>query len=276
MTSEKSSIKKALLVTIPHSGERVPPETPWLAALPEPLLMCDVDRYVDWLYEPVLQKLKQPYVKTEWHRYAADLNRWKDDVDADSVQGHANPSGKFPRGLHWSITTKGERLMPGPMEKPVHDRIVENYFEPFHRDVRGWFAQIKESGTDRVFHLDLHSMPSVGTKEHRDPGERRADIVVSDSDGKSCSSWLKDLVIDAYKAQGFNVAYNWPYKGGRVTETYGKPHEGQESIQIELNRALYMDEETKKLIPEKANPLRVRLAAAIERIFAAVPAIRTS
>jgi N-formylglutamate deformylase len=264
-------LRKPFFVTIPHSGERVPEETPWLAKLPEPLLMCDVDRYVDLLYEPVLKDLRLPFVKTEWHRYAADLNRWKDDVDADSVVGHANPPGKFPRGLHWSITTKGEKLMPGPMPQAIHDIIVEKYFEPFHAEVRAKFAEIKARGAKTAYHLDLHSMPSVGTKEHRDPGERRADIVVSDSDGKSCSSFYKDVVIKGYENAGFRVAYNWPYKGGRVTETYGHPDKGQESIQVELNRALYMNEETKHLDSEKLASIQNQLKNAVSAVDSKLP-----
>lgn len=266
-------IRKPFLITIPHSGERVPVETPWLASLPEPLLMCDVDRYVDRLYEPVLQELKLPFVKTEWHRYAADLNRWKDDVDADSVMDHPNASGKFPRGLHWSITTKGEKLMPGPMPRATHEVIVKNYFEPFHAQIREKFVEIKARGADVVYHLDLHSMPSVGTKEHRDPGERRADIVVSDSEGKSCSAFYKDAVIQSYKKAGFTVAYNWPYKGGRVTETYGIPTKGQESIQVELNRALYMNESTKQLDSQKLASIQYQLKNAVKAVYDVLPLI---
>jgi N-formylglutamate amidohydrolase len=98
-----------------------------------------------------------------------------------------------------------------------------------------------------VYHLDAHSMPSVGTKQHRDPGERRADIVVSDSLGKSCSKKYRDLVIAAYVTAGFKVGYNWPYVGGRLTEQYGRPDLGHHTIQVELNRDLYMDETTKQL-----------------------------
>src|SRR4051812_9238769 len=123
---------KSLLITIPHSGEKIPEEAPWLKGLQETLLMYDVDRYVDRLYEPTIAKHKIPYVKTDWHRYAIDLNRLADDVDADSVEGHRNPSGKFPRGLHWSITTMGERLMPKPIKQEMHDILVKKYFEPFH------------------------------------------------------------------------------------------------------------------------------------------------
>lgn len=258
---------KPFFVSIPHSGERIPPETPWLTHLPETLLMYDVDRYVDRLYEPNLSKLNVPCVKTEWHRYAVDLNRWKDDVDADSVRQHANPSGKFPRGLHWSITTAGEKIMTEPMAQELHELLVREYFDPFHRAVRARYDAFRKLGQLPIYHLDAHSMPSVGTKEHRDPGERRKDIVVSDCKGTSCSKRYLEIVMQAYADAGFDVGHNWPYFGGRVTETYGHPEQGQEAIQVELNRALYMDEASKKLLPEKALEVTARIGRALESIL---------
>lgn len=264
-------MRKPLLVTIPHSGERVPDETPWLKNLDEVLLMYDVDRYVDRLYEPAIRKLGLPSVKTEWHRYAIDLNRLPDDVDADSVVGHKNPSGKFPRGLHWAITTKGERLLPKPMMVELHDDLVKKYFEPFHSNVRDEMAKLKAAGAKTLYHIDAHSMPSVGTKEHRDPGERRADIVISDCDGTSCSPEFRELVVAAYEKAGFKTRVNWPYKGGRVTETYGKPIEGVHSIQVELNRALYMDEATKRLNEATLMQMQNKICEALEGVYAALP-----
>jgi N-formylglutamate amidohydrolase len=165
----------------------------------------------------------------------------------------------------------GEKLMPSPMTQELHDLLVEKYFEPFHRDVRAALAELRKAGAKPTYHLDAHSMPSVGTKEHRDPGEHRADVVVSDCEGKSCSTWFKDLVIRSYEQAGFRVAYNWPYKGGRVTETYGRPAENQEAIQVEFNRGLYMNETTKKLVPEKLPEVQSKIARAVETIYAALP-----
>lgn len=266
--------RKPFLITLPHSGEKVPSEAPWLQNLPETLLMFDVDRYVDQLYAPTIHRLGIPFVKTEWHRYAVDLNRLPEDVDCDSVEGHANPSGKFPRGLHWAITTTGEKLMPRPMPKATHDLLVEKYFEPFHRDVSGQLDLLRQRGAPVTYHLDAHSMPSVGTNEHRDPGERRKQIVVSDCDGKSCSPFFRDLVIQSYRSAGFDVGHNWPYKGGRLTETYGKPEKSQEAIQVELNRSLYMDEKTKRLLPQSTtDEVIAKLSQAIQQIHDALPDI---
>jgi N-formylglutamate amidohydrolase len=265
---------KPFFLSIPHSGERVPTEAKWLQGLPEPVLMCDVDRFVDRLYEPIVKELKLTCVKTQWHRYVVDLNRLPDDVDQDSVIGSPNPPGKFTTGLHWVKTTRGTRLMNEPITQALHDQLVQRYFEPFHSDVRDTYDFFREHGAEKIYHLDAHSMPSKGTSAHRDPGETRAEIVVSDQEGKSCESSYRDLVVSAYEKAGFKVKLNWPYVGGRVTQTYGKPDLGQHTIQVEISRVQYMDEETKQYKPEPAAELSAKLAKAIRHIHDEIPGIR--
>lgn len=255
-----------LLVTIPHSGEKIPPQAPWLNGLPEEILMCDVDRYVDRLYEPALQALQIPYVKTEWHRYAGDLNRFADDVDSTSVLGSPNAPGTFARGFLWTITTTETKLMPGPISPAAHQELVKLIYEPFHQSIHDQYEKIKAGGSKNVYHLDAHSMPSLGTRQHKDPGETRAEIVVSDCIGKSCSKEYRDLVIAAYVTAGFKVGYNWPYVGGRVTERYGEPAKGHHAIQVEMNRALYMDEKSKAYKPELAANVQKKVQQALSYI----------
>ncbi|MBL7543713.1 MAG: N-formylglutamate amidohydrolase [Bdellovibrionaceae bacterium] len=239
--------QKPFFVTIPHSGEKIPELTPWLLNLSEPMLMRDVDRFVDVLYRDSIERLDIPLVKTEWHRYAVDLNRLPEDIDQTSVAGAANAKG-FERGFHWSVTTFKEKLITNPMSFDTHVKLRNLIYEPFHQQVREKYEQLRvQTQRQTIFHLDLHSMPSLGTSMHLDPGERRADIVISDSNQKSCSRTFRDLVIAGYVTAGFKVAYNWPYKGGRLTEQYGRPQEGQQVLQVEMNRVLYMDEETKRL-----------------------------
>lgn len=235
------------LVTIPHSGEKVPEVATWLKGLPEKTLMCDVDRYVDRLYGPALAELQIPFVKTDWTRYAGDLNRLPEDIDASSVRGNANKAGTFSRGFLWTMTTTETPLMPQAVAPEVHQKLVDLIYHPFHQSIRDHYEKFREAGASVIYHLDAHSMPSVGTRQHRDPGERRADIVISDCEGKSCSRGYLELVIAAYVTAGFKVGYNWPYVGGRVTEVYGVPGKGQQALQVEMNRDLYMDESEKTL-----------------------------
>ncbi len=261
---------KPLLVTLPHSGELIPPEAAWLKALPERLLMYDVDRYVDELYEPVLSRLGIPTVVAPYHRYACDLNRLASDVDEMSVIGSKNKRGMFPRGLHWAITTEGEPLMLGPIPVETHRAILARCFDPFHRAVREVAGVVRRAhGADAsLYHLDMHSMPSFGTREHRDPGSWRADLVISNQDGKSSSTRFFQLVCQAGRAQGFTVAENWPYKGGRITESYGCPEKGWETIQIELNRKLYMNEYTKRKNGPLFRDTQLRVCRMLEQIEA--------
>ena len=252
-------------VSIPHSGEKVPEQTPWLKTLSEEVLMSDVDRYVDKLYEPVLEKLQIPFSKTEWHRYAVDLNRIPADIDQDSVVGAIKKSGSHSDGYHWVMTKNEVRLMFAPMTEKTHQELTQLIYEPFHQAVRNYYEYFKKLGYKNVFQIDAHSMPSLGTRMHKDPGEIRAEIVVSDCLGKSCHRHYRDLVIAAYASAGFKVGYNWPYVGGRVTEQYGHPVYGQQAIQVELNRSLYMDEKTKKLKPE-AEMVKTKIEKALTYI----------
>lgn len=262
-----------LIVTMPHSGEKIPNQCSWLTHLDELTLMCDVDRFIDIIYEPALKRLKIPFHKTEWHRYAVDLNRIPTDVDVDSVEGSMNPSGQFSRGYHWVVTTHNQKIMQSPMSFDTHKQLTQLIYEPFHQNIKKLystgFKQFKH-----IFHIDAHSMPSIGTSQHKDPGELRADIVVSDCLGKSCSPQFRDLVIAAYVTAGFKVGYNWPYVGGRVTEQYGHPAKGQHAIQVELNRMLYMDEQTKKLSNHKSGEIQNKIEKALNFIKTELPKLR--
>lgn len=236
-----------LFISCPHSGEKLPLEANWLQGLDKITLLRDVDRFVDTFYRPLCRKFGLSFIYTPWTRYAVDLNRLPSDVDADSVQNSANDSGAFSSGLHWVKTSRDEVLMQSPISKKLHDILIESYFDPFHKAIQANFEHFKLQGHKRVFHLDVHSMPSMGTSIHRDPGNKRAEIVISDNDGKSCDPKFLELVVESYKQAGFKIEVNWPYKGGRITQTYGNPFKGRHCLQIEMNRSIYMDEETKEL-----------------------------
>ena len=256
-----SKIQPPFFLSIPHSGEKIPPEAYWLRDLPETTLFRDVDRFVDRLYEPVIRRLELPVILTPWHRYVVDLNRGKDEIDDRTVVGSG--PGSHIRGLHWSQTTFGEPLITEPLSMELHKQLVKDYYDFFHEAIREMGEKLK----GQVFHLDLHSMPSVGTELHPDPGQKRAEVVISDFHGRSAISDFKELVISAYDEAGFQVAYNKPYVGGGITRTYGEPSKGHNTIQVELNRDLYMDEITKKMIPDKEEPLKFSLEKAIVNIY---------
>ena len=257
-----------VFVSIPHSGEKVPPEVTWLNK-PEVTLMRDVDRYVDKLYEPGIQNLKLQSIVTDWHRYVVDLNRKPEDFDQQSVEGANEPKGKHPKGLHWSVTTHQEPLIEEPMTMELHNQLVANYYQPFHDQVQATRDHLF-SAYSQVYHLDLHSMPSLGTDLHPDPGQQRAEVVISDFHGQSASPEFLEVVMKAYQEVGFQVAYNWPYVGGGITQMYGRPQENRHTIQVELNRALYMNEETKKLNNDTLADVQLKLEKALAAVVTGI------
>ena len=95
-------------------------------------------------------------------------------------------------------------------------------------------------------------------------------MIISDFYGKSSLPEFKDLTIKAYQETGLKVHYNKPYIGGGITQTYGKPHQRCNTIQVELNRSLYMNETTKKLLPDKATLLKTKLGQALTTIHKAL------
>lgn len=255
-----------LFLTAPHSGEVIPPEAPWLNEISPNTLLTDVDRFVDQLYLPAVEALNLPLLTTRIHRYAADLNRFPEDVDQDSVVGSNEASGKFPIGFHWVKTTRDDRLMPKPISKENHRAIVALYHDAFHEEIAKLIAEVRARSNSRMlYHLDCHSMPSQGTHAHRDSGQKRPDVVISDQEGKSALPNFRGAVVEAFEREGFKTAVNWPYVGGRITQRYGKPAQGHQTIQIELNRALYMSEASREKAPEFES-----VSGRLERVLARI------
>lgn len=228
--------------------------------------MRDVDRYVDRLYASCFKKWGLQALVAKTHRYVIDLNRKVHEFDAQAVQGAENPVGTFPKGLHWSMTTQGETLIFSPMPMDVHKQLLQDHYWSFHNQLQQNGDTMK-SQWGCVYHLDLHSMPSLGTSLHPDPGQQRAEVVISDYHGQSCSAWWRDHVLEAFQKVGFQVAYNWPYVGGGITQMYGAPNKNWHTLQIELNRSLYMDETTKQWLAPQAEALQKKLTLAFDKLL---------
>ena len=115
---------------------------------------------------------------------------------------------------------------------------IELLYKPYHRALRRLINRAHQTfGT--VVVVDCHSMPSVGVSRDE---PRRPDVVIGDRYGTSCAPLLADTVEGTMSRLGYSVGRNKPYAGGFITEHYGNPASGLHTIQLELNRAIYMDE----------------------------------
>ena len=257
------------MVSIPHAGEDIAEEAAWLKNQDPKTLLCDVDRFVDRLYEPTLDLLKIPTIKTPWNRYNIDCNRRPDDLDPKALRKKGvQRTSHYSYGLYWLTTTKSQPLILEPIDENVHEAIFHCCYKPFHTQVSQTIEDIKKKFGE-VYHLDLHSMPSVATRVHSDSEDKRErpEVTVSDNLGASSSDFFTELVIKSYEDAGFSVILNWPYEGGGITTLYGNPQKHQHTLQIELNRKLYMDEDTKEPLKGEFENVQKKLELAVTKIY---------
>ena len=236
---------RPLVVSIPHAGTTIPQsERPYYHVDADTLLQ-DGDLYTDVLYDGAVAH-GATVVSTPYSRFVVDLNRLPDDLSPSSAAGavekHA-PGYYRERGVLWAVTTHAERIYTEPLPADVVAHRLHTYYHPYHDALSRELARLRDRFGYAVL-LDAHSMPSRATALHADSGAKRTDIVPGNLRGRSCASWLTDAVCTYWQSLDYGVALNQPYQGGGITRRHGAPSEGIHAIQVELNRALYMDEQT--------------------------------
>lgn len=231
-----------LIVSVPHAGTEIPDALRKSFATQDPaLLKLDADLYVDELYESV-PVYGGTLMVTPICRYVIDPNRDASIVDASFVTGAPVVAQPKHLGLVAHKTTQGHQLLKTPLSQKELQERIKLYYQPFHDTLAKLIQDTKEQ-FGFCIHIDAHSMPSKGTRSHDDEGGIRADIVPGDRNSTSCSPTLTDFIDKHFQAAGCSVARNSPYPGGYITEHYGNPSQNTHSIQIEINRRLYMNEQ---------------------------------
>jgi N-formylglutamate amidohydrolase len=234
-----------IVVDVPHAGEWIPGEVAEEMVVGDRLLRRDLDLYVDQFWGDAPSE-GAPLVASNVSRYVVDLNRSEDDVSPEAVEGGEkkyDPGYYQERGVVWRETTGGTPVMDEPLTPEAFERRLEAFYRPYHQTLREEIERTRREFGHCIL-LDGHSMPSKGRQGHSDPGRRRADIVPGDIDGSSCSRTVRWSVEQHYRDHGYSVRSNDPYQGGWITRHYGEPERDVHAIQIEVNRDLYMDEET--------------------------------
>jgi len=232
-----------VLVEVPHAGTTVPEAVSDELVAPEDALLRDADIYVDELYANA-PSLGAALLCARVSRFVVDLNRAQDDFDSSTVSDHVNNvMGAQPRGVVWRATTDGRPLLRRPLSLNALRSRLATYYVPYHDALKKTLEALRAQFGFAVL-VAGHSMPSLGRSLHVDTGIRRADVVPGTRGRTSADARVIDLVDAHFRAAGLSVRHDDPYKGGYSTTHYGRPDRQQHAIQIELNRALYVDETT--------------------------------
>ena len=266
-----------LVLDSPHSGIDYPDD--FAHACDRAVLRQAEDTHVEKLYD-FAPRLGVAWIEALFPRSYLDANRNLTELDVtmldgawpDPVETDTSALGKvrLGKGLIWRLTDEGVPIYERPLTVSEVQQRIGRCWRPYHQAVA---AAIDRAHARHGYsiHLNCHSMPSVaGAYATETPGVAHPDFVIGDRDGTSSSPRLSRLVCDHLRQQGYDVAYNQPYKGVELVRRYGDPARHRHSIQVEINRKLYMDEATLAL-HAGFEPLRRDLRALVELLLACDP-----
>ena len=243
-----------IIFNSPHSGSVYPNDFLIASRIDLATLRRSEDSFMDELIAD-LSRRGFPVVRVNFPRSYVDVNREPYELDPRMFSGRlpsfantrsmrvAGGLGTIPRVVGDGQEIYRERLA-------VEDALlrIETLYKPYHRALRRLINRVHQTfGT--VVVVDCHSMPSIGVSRDE---PRRPDVVIGDRYGTSCAQLLPDMVEATMSRLGYSVGRNKPYAGGFITEHYGNPASGLHAIQLELNRAIYMDERRREKSPRFA------------------------
>ncbi len=233
----------------PHSGSYYPPEFVASAVLELGALRKSEDCYVDDLFADV-PEMGAPLLKALLPRAYLDVNREPYELDPEMftqpLPAFVNStSARVAAGLGTiaRIVASRREIYRGKLSFADAEQRINSVYKPYHKSLRDLINRTWNRFGFCIL-IDCHSMPSTGLPVESDSDGRGLDIVLGDRSGMSCAPIITETVEQILTGMGYRVTRNNPYAGGFTTQHYGDPATGIHAIQIEINRAIYMDEVT--------------------------------
>ncbi len=231
----------------PHSGSIYPEDFDHIL---DPMLLRQAeDAHIEELFAPVAT-LGAPLLHALFPRSYIDPNRAETDLDITMIDGTwpgpVEPSSKTldrGAGLIWRRMRGEGEMYDRLLTVPEIRHRIDTYWRPYHEALAALIDAAHARHGVSV-HIDCHSMPATGDAESEDGPVARPDFIIGDRDGTTCEPVLTALMTDHLRGEGFHVAINDPYKGVELVRRYADPAAGRHSVQLEINRRLFMDEAT--------------------------------
>jgi len=254
----------AVMVEVPHAGLAVPDAVREQLRAGQDDIERDADIYVDKLCADVVG-VGATLLSAHVSRYVVDLNRAPDDVDRETVPDHPSPKAMQPRGVVWRMTTTGAPALTRPLTGDELGARLASFHTPYHLTLEQELDRLRQR-FGFVILVAAHSMPSMGRASHGDSGSRRADIVPGTRGRSTADARVIDEVDVHFRAAGLTVRHDDPYRGGYTTGHYGEPRANIHAVQIEINRALYVNEATGQPHDGHFQRLQKLLTELVERL----------
>jgi N-formylglutamate amidohydrolase len=243
-----------LIFASPHSGSHYPAEFVSASRLDPLALRRSEDSFVDELFAAA-PSLGAPLLAARFPRAYLDVNREAYELDpamfSDALPDFVNavsPRVRMGLGTIARIVANGEEIYAKKLHFAEAQRRIEGLYYPYHQTLHR-LVEETEAAFGGYLLVDCHSMPSAAGSMC---SAAVADIVLGDCHGTACAPEVVETARRFFAVRGFTVAINAPYAGGYTTEHYGHPSRRHHALQVEINRALYMDERNYRRKPRFA------------------------
>lgn len=251
----------------PHSGRDYPWSFVRDTLLDEQTIRSSEDAFVDQLFDTAPHH-GAPLLKAGAPRAFVDLNRSAEELDPALIEG-VRRQGHNPRiasglGVIPRVVANGRAIYRGKLTMKEAEQRIDRYWRPYHQILQKLLDGAHRHHGQAIL-LDCHSMPHEAMDGIARSGVRRPDVVLGDRFGAAAGGLIVDQIEAAFATEGFTVARNAPFAGAYITQAYGRPSRNQHAVQIEIDRALYMNE---RLIRPNAqfDDVRARLGRVVEAV----------
>lgn len=237
-----------LIFDSPHSGMVYPSDFDF--ACDFEVLEKAEDKFVDELYEAA-PTFGATLLAAEFPRSYVDVNRCERDIDTDLLSDawphdlDPTPRSHAGIGLIRRLVKPGVPLYNRPLKSAEVYHRIETCYRPYHAELENMIENLHYTH-GQVWHINCHSMPTAESNSFRASPLKAADFVLGDRDGTTCGKHFTHAVRDFIKSMGYRVSVNDPYKGVELVRRYSNPATGRHSLQVEVSRGLYMNEDTYK------------------------------
>lgn len=234
----------SVIFASPHSGKRYSAAFLRSSVLDERTIRSSEDAFVDQLLSCV-PSLGAPLLAAVAPRAYVDLNRAPDELDPALVEGVRsvahNPRISSGLGVIPRVVAGGKAIYRNRITRAEAETRISRWWRPYHDQLQMMMDDARRSFGHAIL-VDMHSMPHEAIEQVSGHGSRRPEIVIGDRYGAAAGAAVVDRIEAAFEAAGLRVIRNAPFAGAYITQAYGRPSRRQHAVQIEVDRALYMNE----------------------------------
>lgn len=236
----------SVIFASPHSGRAYDPAFLQAAVLDEREIRSSEDAFVDQLFASA-PRHGAPLLAADCPRAYVDLNRAADELDPALIatvrRTHHNPRVASGLGVIPRVVANGRAIYSGKITLEDAHRRMGLCWHPYHDRLQALVDQSLSQFGEAIL-IDCHSMPHDALENVGPAGAPRPDVVLGDRFGAAAAGIVVEQIEAAFASAGLRVARNMPFAGAYIAQAYGRPSRNQHAVQVEIDRALYMNERT--------------------------------